>query len=108
MRERLGVPKYGGIRASLTSSDIILVHNVDSECDYVEEGGRVMYDGTYYKKEPDQMISGNLKLARSRESATVSCTSSRRAVRSYSTVSLNMSRMVLKMILRAQGRWPLS
>ena len=52
----------------MTSSDVILVHNVHSGYDDVEEGGRVMYDGTYYKEEPDQMISGNLRLARSRES----------------------------------------
>ena len=68
MRERFGVPKGGGIRESLTSPDIVLVRNVRSDYDDVEEGGRVLYDGQYYVGKPNQMILGNLELSRSRES----------------------------------------
>lgn len=67
MRERFDVPTRGGIRTSLTSSDIILVHNVRSGYSDVEDGRRVVYDGQYYEGEDDQMIRNNLELARSRE-----------------------------------------
>lgn len=70
MHERFGVPKGGGIRTSSTSSDIILVRNVHSDYDDAEEGGRIIYYGRYYKGRSDQMILGNLKLARSRESGS--------------------------------------
>lgn len=70
MRERFGVPKGGGIRTSSTSSDIILVRNVHSDYDDAEEDGRIIYYGKYYKGRSDQMILGNLKLARSRESGS--------------------------------------
>ena len=41
-----------------------------SDYDDAEEGGRIIYYGRYYKGRSDQMILGNLKLARSRESGS--------------------------------------
>ena len=70
LSERFGAPARGGIRASLTSPDIILVRRMNGGCDGAEEGGRIIYDGQYYGREPDQMIRGNLKLAKSRENAS--------------------------------------
>ena len=67
MRERFGVPRGDGIRESCTSSDIILVRSAGGGGDAVE-GGRVIYDGQYYEGQADQMILGNLRLARSQES----------------------------------------
>ena len=67
MRERFDVATTGGIRASLTSHDIILVRNVHSDYDDVEDGKRITYIGQYYNGKHDQMILGNLKLAKSRE-----------------------------------------
>ncbi len=67
MRERFDVATTGGIRASLTSSDIVLVRNVHSDYDDVEDGKRITYIGQYYSGKHDQMILGNLKLAKSRE-----------------------------------------
>ena len=67
LRDRFGVPVKGGIRPSLTSSDIVLVRNVHSNYVDVEKGKRITYAGQYYKGKDDQMIWGNLKLAKSRE-----------------------------------------
>lgn len=67
MRERFDVSTQGGIRESLTSSDIILVRNVHSDYDNVEEGRHITYIGQYYEGKHDQMIGKNLKLAKSRE-----------------------------------------
>lgn len=67
LRERFDVPPQGSIRASLTSSDILLVHNMHSDCDDVEDGKRITYVGQYYDGKHDQMIGGDLKLAKSRE-----------------------------------------
>lgn len=66
MRERFGVNKGGGIRPSLTSTDVILVRSIHSDYNDIEEGRQIIYDGKYYDG-PNQMISGNLKLAVSRE-----------------------------------------
>lgn len=70
LSERFGAPARGGTRASLTSSDIVLVRRVNGGCGGAEGGGRITYDGQYYGGESDQMIRGNLKLAKSRESAS--------------------------------------
>ena len=67
LRERFGVPVRGGIRTSPTSSDIILVHNVRSGYNNVEDGRRVVYDCQYYEGKDDQMIRNNLELARSQK-----------------------------------------
>ena len=69
MRERFGVPTQGGIRTSLTSSDIFLVRNVHSGYDDVEKGRRITYDGQYYEGRRNQMISKNLLLAKSKDNA---------------------------------------
>ena len=55
-----GAPARGGIRASLTSSDIILVHNAGSGCGCgrIGEGRRIIYDGECYGGKSDQMIRG--------------------------------------------------
>ena len=62
MRERFGVTEGGGIRESLTLPDIILVRNVHSGYDDVEEGRHVLYDGQYYDGSPNQLILKNLKM----------------------------------------------
>lgn len=67
MRERFGVPESGVIRESSTSSDIILVRNMHGGGGDAVEGGRVIHDGQYYEGQADQMILGNLRLARSLE-----------------------------------------
>lgn len=66
MHETFGVSRGGGIRPSSTSTDIILVRNVHSDYSDAEEGKRIIYDGKYYDG-PNQMISGNLKLAESQK-----------------------------------------
>ena len=67
MREMFGVDGGGGIRPSWTSTDIIIIaRSVNGDGDDVEEGKRIIHDGTYYDG-TDQMIDGNLRLAKSRE-----------------------------------------
>ncbi len=66
MRETFGVNGSGDIRPSWTSTDIIIVRSVNGDGDDVEEGKRIIHDGTYYDG-TDQMIDGNLRLAKSRE-----------------------------------------
>ena len=66
MREKLGVSKGGGIRPSLTSTDLVLVRNVHSDYNDVEKDKYIIYDGKYHNG-PNQLISGNLKLAESKK-----------------------------------------
>jgi len=69
MRETFGVDGGGGIRPSRISTDIIIVRSVNGDSDDVEEGKRIIHDGAYYDG-ADQMIDGNLRLAKSRENGS--------------------------------------
>ena len=108
LRERFGVNVKGGIRPSLTSSDIILVRNVYSDYDNVERGKRITYAGQYYKAENDQLISNNLKLAKSRENGNrVLYFVKQGGMLEYSGLS-SASSIAARMIPRAPVRWPLN
>ena len=70
VHERFGTPRRGGIRPSLTSTDIVLVRNARNGRVNAGEGGRIMHRGTHYEGRPSQMIRDNLRLARSGESGS--------------------------------------